>query len=209
MTTKYKRIVLLNNPAALNNSELAQRIAFTHEYSWIHYGKSIITLSGSRDLLFDPNQKTIHSINYAADHYSDCIVVKEISGLNDALKTPSLALDIVEDGPLSATIGEGKITFKSKRSRLVGCVTVTKEFVRKVMKEDRSTNSLPIVRFSYPGGTGFSPITRVIKLAKMDNEFIYGFEMVRGSENQSDEPFKKYSLNRIDGEVIVQSFNNK
>jgi hypothetical protein len=107
-----------------------------------------------------------------------------------------------------ATIWDDAITFRSLNSEMVGVVTVPKDFVRKVMSFE-PTRGLPVVSFHYPDS--ISPgchVLRKVRVTRMDDEYISGFEVCRGAVlNTESNTIKKFKRSKVtSGQIFFLEF---
>jgi len=196
MTQKYKLIVLLNNPAALSNIELAQRVAFSYGYNW-PLNDTTITETDN-DILFDPNQKTIRILNYNPQLFPNFSVVKEIAGLNDKFKKPDLDAVIIKskDGSTVAEITETSVRFCRGYT-----IDVPKELLDQICnsKTEGDDIPLPTVYFRY------NHVDRHVEVTKMDADYIQGFEIMRNGV-ETGRSFKKFCVDKVQSEVALETF---
>ena len=131
------------------------------------------------------------------------IILISISGEDKPGVTSSIA-EIL--GKYDATIFDDTITFRSSTSKLVGTVTVPKTFIRKALG---ASKGLPVVVFHYPDSEQtYNTLLRRVKVTRMDNDYVWGFELERGNRIQTGDVLKKYALHRIPngGHVYLQDF---
>lgn len=203
MTQKYKLIVLRYSGFALNNIELAQRVAFSYGYDWPEETlKGEVKYHCKGDLFFDPNTKTIQVITCYHKQYPNCVVVDEISGLNDELKNPAYSSITLtsKNGAVTADIFEDYVHFTSKTSKLVGNASVPKELLDRINPPTKYENvDLPTAYFPY------NHVYRLVEVTKMDANYIQGFEIERDGI-ETERSFKKFCRNKVQGEVILETF---
>lgn len=200
MKHKFKKIIV--NISDDNESEVYQRLAFTLNYSWPGLVQQVRgNLVKGWGLLFDPNDKHIEIARWVGakeDLYHAVYSTKEFL---DALQNPIMDCNTVDagNGIHNATIFEDGVTFRSKKSRLVGTVTVPKEFLLKVASQlEPEKKGLPIVQFHYPDSNNtYQTLCRTVKVTKFDDDFIWGFEIVRGGQALEGDQLKKYVRSKV------------
>lgn len=205
MKHKFKKIVV--NVSDPTEGEVYQRVAFTLGYSWPSACQSVYgNIQRGWGLLFDPNTKTIGTARWVGakeDLYHAVYSTKEFL---DALQNPIMDCNTVDagNGIHNATIFEDDVTFRSKRSRLVGVCSVPKEFLLKVASQlEPEKRGLPIIQFHYPDSNNtYQTLCRTVKVTKFNSDYIWGFELVRGGQALKGDQLKKYARNKVSHDSI-------
>jgi len=200
---KYKLIVAdTTNPAySKMSAQVAQAIAAGFGFHNSHYEPD-----RNQVLVFDLNTKVVSVRD--RDNCNDCEVTHTFTPdyLLNAFQSPELMAVRMTDGKYDATIFDDTITFRSSTSKLVGTVTVPKTFIRKALG---ASKGLPVVVFHYPDSEQtYNTLLRRVKVTRMDNDYVWGFELERGNRIQTGDVLKKYNLSRIPngGHVYLQDF---
>ena len=205
---KYKLIVAdCNSPAySKMSATVAQHLAVSFGYPLRNHKPG-----DGEVLVFDPNTKDVAVSNRAfiKDKATTAFTADYLVG---AMENPTVDCTTIEDGKVSATIFDDTVTFRSSTSRLVGHTTVPKDFVLRIASQlgDKEDKSLPTVSFHYPDSQqSYANLYRVVRVTRMDNQFIWGFEMKRGdTEFPPEGVFKKYSCSRVQGHVDLLDFRS-
>ncbi len=209
---KYKLIVAdTTNPTySKMTAVVAQAIA-----AGFGYPNSQLMPRADQVLVFNPNAKTVSVVQRGA-HDVEVTMAFTADYLVGSLQNPELNVQriVAGDGIHDASVWDDSITFRSNKSRLVGCVTVPKDFIRKVMNTDQptntSSNNLPEVSFDYPDSDRpYENLFRVVRVTEANANYICGMEVSRGNRGYLTEKeyiFKKYRRNRIQGDINLRSF---
>ena len=206
---KYKLIVAdVTNPTySKMSATVAQHLAVSFGYPLRNHKPG-----DGEVLVFDPNTKDVAVSNRAFINKNKVTMAFSGDYLVGAMENPTVDCTTIEDGKVSATIFENAVTFRSSTSRLIGHATVPKDFILRVASRlgDNADKSLPTVSFHYPDSRqSYAHLYRVVRVTKMDNEFIWGFEMKRGdTEFPPEGVFKKYSCSRVQGHVDLLDFRS-
>jgi hypothetical protein len=201
MKTTYKKIAY--TCTTLNREEIPQRIAFSHGYKWTAAGV-VVQKTYGMTLLFDPNNKTIDLLLPKGTTVpQEYIPTYGLIDLNKELSCPVVDATNVnhENGIHSATVFENQITFRSTTSRLVGTVTVPKDFIKKVLRSDvgLQKDGLPVVSFHYPDSSLLATsLLRFVRVTRFDTKYLQGFETSRGGCHSDEKGvFKKYDVTKL------------
>jgi len=206
---KYKLIV-----ADVTNPTYSKMSAVVAQHLAVSFGYPLLNLKVRDDqvLVFNPNTKAVSV--HLRDEISkyEATMAFTADYLVGSMENPTVDCTTIEDGKVSATIFENAVTFRSSTSRLIGHATVPKDFILRVASRlgDNADKSLPTVSFHYPDSRqSYAHLYRVVRVTKMDNEFIWGFEMKRGdTEFPPEGVFKKYSCRRVQGHVDLLDFRS-
>lgn len=210
MSQKYKLIVVDVNDSINSKitSEVAQRLAFSFGYKWPQHQLVVRHIMKNEVLVLDANTKSLSVMLFSSIKFVS-VHVWTPESLVKALSEPEIECPTIEsdDKNHSATIFPESITFRSTTSKLVGVVTVPKTFIHKVLKNEKPSMTLPLAGFSYPSSDGSCERTRYVKVVRMDEDYIQGFEITNSFDiNKEKGTFKKYSMNKVRGEVHLYSF---